>query len=82
MVLLYCIVMIMRKIVGEYIVGNGIVPFLRFLIEQLKRLEEFMFRYGYMKLYVHAKDRPYYDMLREKRRNDTRLIELYGLENL
>ena len=82
MVLLYCIVMIMRKIVGEYIVGNGIVPFLRFLIEQLKRLEEFMFRYGVMKFYYAAKDKPYYDMLREKRRNDTRLIELYGLENL
>ena len=48
----------------------------------MKRLEEFMFMYGYMKFYVHNKDKPYYDMLREKRQNDTRLIELYGKENL
>ena len=48
----------------------------------MKRLEEFMFMYGYMKFYVHNKDKPYYDMLREKRRNDTRLIEIYGKENL
>ena len=74
--------MIVRKIVGKYIVGKGIVPFLRFLIEQLKRLEKFMFMYGEMKFYYAAKDKPYYDMLREKRRNDKRLQELYGLENL
>ena len=72
----------MRKIIGKYIIGEGIVPFLRFLIEQLKRLEQFMFMYGVMKLYYHAKDRPYYQMLEEKRRNDTRLIEIYGKENL
>ena len=73
--------MIVRKIIGEYIVGNGIVPFLRFLIEQLKRLEEFMFMYGVMKLYYHAQDRHYYQMLEEKRANDTRIQELYGKEN-
>tara|TARA_B100001564_G_scaffold216785_1_gene182601 strand:- start:200 stop:418 length:219 start_codon:yes stop_codon:yes gene_type:complete len=72
----------MRKILGKYIIGNGIVPFLRYLIKQMKRLEEFMFMYGYMKFYVHNKDKPYYDMLREKRQNDTRLIEIYGKENL
>ena len=38
--------------------------------------------YGVMKLYYHHKDKPYYDMLREKRQNDTRLIEIYGKENL
>ena len=74
--------MLVRMIIGKYVIGKGIVPFLRFLIEQLKRLEEFMFMYGTMKLYYHAQDKPFYDMLREKRRNDTRLIELYGLENL
>ena len=74
--------MIVRKIVGKYIVGKGIVPFLKFLIEQLKRLEKFMFMYGVMKFYYAVKDKPYYDMLREKRRNDKRLQELYGLENL
>ena len=73
--------MIMRKIVGKYIIGKGIVPFLRFLIEQLKRLEEFMFMYGVMKFYYAAKDRPYYQMLEEKRANDTRIQEIYGKEN-
>tara|TARA_R100001015_G_C4526949_1_gene94396 strand:+ start:163 stop:387 length:225 start_codon:yes stop_codon:yes gene_type:complete len=74
--------MLVRMIIGKYVIGKGIVPFLRFLIEQLKRLEEFMFMYGTMKFYYAAKDRPYYDMLREKRLNDTRLIEIYGKENL
>ena len=35
-----------------------------------------------MDIYYHYKDRPYYQMLEEKRRNDTRLIEIYGKENL
>jgi len=71
----------MRKILGKYIIGKGIVPFLRFLIEQLKRLEKFMFMYGVMKLYYTAQDRPYYQMLEEQRRNDTRIQEIYGKEN-
>ena len=48
--------MIMRKIVGKYIIGKGIVPFLRFLIEQLKRLERFMFNQQ-MDIYYHYQDR-------------------------
>ena len=71
----------MRKILGKYIIGKGIVPFLRFLIEQLKRLEKFMFMYGVMKLYYTAQDRPYYQMLEEQRRNDTRIQEIYGRKN-
>ena len=48
--------MIMRKILGRYVIGKGIVPFLRFLIEQLKRLERFMFNQQ-MDIYYHYKDR-------------------------
>ena len=48
--------MIMRKILGKYIIGKGIVPFLRFLIEQLKRLERFMFNQQ-MDIYYHYQDR-------------------------
>ena len=40
-----------------------------------------MFMYGVMKFYYAEKDRPYYDMLAEKRANDTRIQELYGKEN-
>ncbi len=73
--------MLVRMIIGKYVIGKGIVPFLRFLIEQLKRLEKFMFMYGTMKLYYHYKDRPYYQMLEEQRRNDTRIQEIYGRKN-
>ena len=48
--------MIMRKILGRYVIGKGIVPFLRFLIEQLKRLERFMFNQQ-MDIYYHYQDR-------------------------
>jgi len=48
--------MIIRKIIGKYIIGKGIVPFLRFLIEQLKRLERFMFNQQ-MDIYYHYQDR-------------------------
>ena len=48
--------MIMRKILGRYVIGRGIVPFLRFLIEQLKRLERFMFNQQ-MDIYYHYQDR-------------------------
>ena len=37
-------------------IGKGIVPFLRFLIEQLKRLERFMFNQQ-MDIYYHYQDR-------------------------
>ena len=37
-------------------IGEVIVPFLRFLIEQLKRLEKFMFNQQ-MDIYYHYKDR-------------------------
>ena len=46
----------MREILGRYIIGKGIVPFLRFLIEQLKRLERFMFNQQ-MDIYYHYQDR-------------------------
>ena len=46
----------MRKILGRYVIGRGIVPFLRFLIEQLKRLERFMFNQQ-MDIYYHYQDR-------------------------
>jgi len=46
----------MRKILGRYVIGKGIVPFLRFLIEQLKRLERFMFNQQ-MDIYYHYQDR-------------------------
>ena len=46
----------MRKIFGRYMIGKGIVPFLRFLIEQLKRLERFMFNQQ-MDIYYHYQDR-------------------------
>jgi len=48
--------MIMREILGRYVIGKGIVPFLRFLIEQLKRLERFMFNQQ-MDIYYHYQDR-------------------------
>ena len=73
--------MIMRKILGKYIIGKGIVPFLICFEKLIKRLRLFMFRQE-MDIYYHYKDRPYYQMLEEKRRNDTRLIEIYGKENL
>ena len=71
----------MRKILGKYIIGKGIVPFLICFEKLFKRLRLFMFRQE-MDIYYHYKDRPYYQMLEEKRRNDTRLIEIYGKENL
>mgnify|MGYP001180250796 CR=1 FL=1 len=45
-----------RKILGRYIIGNGIVPFLGYLIRQMKRLEIFMFNQQ-MDIYYHYKDR-------------------------
>ena len=71
----------MRKILGKYIIGKGIVHFLICFEKLIKRLRLFMFRQE-MDIYYHYKDRPYYQMLEEKRRNDKRLIEIYGKENL
>ncbi len=45
-----------RKVLGKYIIGNGIVPFLGYLIRQMKRLEIFMFNQQ-MDIYYHYKDR-------------------------
>ena len=67
--------MIMRKILGRYVIGKGIVPFLRFLIEQLKRLERFMFNQQ-MDIYYHYKDRQDTEFL-----NHIRLQMNYGKEN-
>ena len=68
--------MIMRKILGRYVIGKGIVPFLRFLIEQLKRLERFMFNQQ-MDIYYHYKDRQDTEFL-----NHIRTQINYGKENL
>ena len=68
--------MIMRKILGRYVIGKGIVPFLRFLIEQLKRLEKFMFNQQ-MDIYYHYKDRQNTEFL-----NHIKQQINYGKENL
>jgi len=67
--------MIVRKIIGRYVIGMGVVPFLRFLIEQLKRLERFMFNQQ-MDIYYHYKDRQDTEFL-----NHIRLQMNYGKEN-
>ena len=72
--------MIMRKILGKYVIGKGIVPFLICFEKQIKRLRLFLFNYQ-MDIYYHYKDRPYYQMLEEQRRNDTRIQEIYGRKN-
>ena len=48
--------MIMRKILGRYVIGEGIIPFLICLEKQIKRLRLFLFRYK-MDIYYHYKDR-------------------------
>ena len=48
--------MIMRKILGKYIIGKGIVPFLINLEKLLNRLRKFMFNQQ-MNIYYHYKDR-------------------------
>ena len=70
----------MRKILGRYVIGKGIVPFLICFEKQIKRLRLFLFNYK-MDIYYHYKDRPYYQMLEEQRRNDTRIQEIYGRKN-
>ena len=70
----------MRKILGRYVIGKGIVPFLIVFEKLIKRLRLFLFRQQ-MDIYYHYKDRPYYQMLEEQRANDTRIQELYGKGN-
>ena len=65
-----------RKVLGKYIIGNGIVPFLGYLIRQMKRLEIFMFNQQ-MDIYYHYKDRQDTDFL-----NHIRTQINYGKENL
>jgi hypothetical protein len=48
--------MIMREILGRYIIGKGIVPFLIILEKQIKRLRLFLFNYQ-MDIYYHYQDR-------------------------
>ena len=65
-----------RKVLGKYIIGNGIVPFLGYLIRQMKRLEIFMFNQQ-MDIYYHYKDRQDTEFL-----NHIRTQINYGKENL
>ena len=48
--------MIVRKMIGRYVIGMGIVPFLGYLIKQMGRLERFMHKQQ-MDIYYHYKDR-------------------------
>ena len=48
--------MMIRKILGKYIIGKGIVPFLIILEKQIKKLRLFLFHYQ-MDIYYHYKDR-------------------------
>jgi len=41
---------------GKYVIGKGIVPFLIILEKQIKRLRLFLFHYQ-MDIYYHYKDR-------------------------
>ena len=68
--------MIMRKILGRYVIGEGIVPFLICLEKQIKRLRLFLFRYK-MDIYYHYKDRQDTEFL-----NHIKLQINYGKENL
>ena len=48
--------MIMRKILGRYVIGKGIVPFLICLEKQIKRLRLFLFNFQY-NVYYGYQDR-------------------------
>ena len=67
--------MIVRKIIGGYVIGMGIVPFLGYLIKQMGRLERFMHKQQ-MDIYYHYKDRQDTEFL-----NHIRLQMNYGKEN-
>ena len=68
--------MIMRKILGKYIIGKGIVPFLIVFEKLIKRLRLFLFNYK-MDIYYHYKDRQDVEFL-----NHIRTQINYGKENL
>ena len=67
--------MIVRKIIGRYVIGMGIVPFLGYLIKQMGRLERFMHKQQ-MDIYYHYKDRQDTEFL-----NHIKLQMNYGKEN-
>ncbi len=67
--------MIVRKIIGRYVIGMGIVPFLGYLVKQMGRLERFMHKQQ-MNIYYHYKDRQDTEFL-----NHIRLQMNYGKEN-
>ena len=67
--------MIMRKILGRYVIGMGIVPLLGYLVKQMGRLERFMHKQQ-MDIYYHYKDRQDTEFL-----NHIRLQMNYGKEN-
>ena len=68
--------MIMRKILGRYVIGKGIVPFLIIFEKLIKRLRLFLFRQQ-MDIYYHYKDRQDVEFL-----NHIRTQINYGKENL
>ena len=67
--------MIIRKILGRYVIGMGIVPFLGYLVKQMRRLERFMHNQQ-MDIYYHYKDRQDTEFL-----NHIKLQMNYGKEN-
>ena len=67
--------MIIRKILGRYVILNGVVPFLGYLVKQIGRLERFMHKQG-MDIYYHYKDRQDTEFL-----NHIREQMNYGKEN-
>ena len=68
--------MIMRKILGRYVIGKGIVPFLICLEKQIKRLRLFLFNFQY-DVYYGYQDRQDTEFL-----NHIRTQINYGKENL
>ena len=68
--------MIMRKILGRYVIGEGIIPFLIVFEKLIKRLRLFLFNYK-MDIYYHYKDRQDTEFL-----NHIRTQINYGKENL
>ena len=68
--------MIMRKILGRYVIGEGIIPFLIIFEKLIKRLRLFLFKYK-MDIYYHYKDRQDVEFL-----NHIRTQINYRKENL
>ena len=67
--------MIVRKIIGRYVIGEVIIPFLIIFEKLIKRLRLFLFKYK-MDIYYHYKDRQDTEFL-----NHIRLQMNYGKEN-